>query len=134
MDKNNTDSQFSFFHFTKQLDGTFNVMTSSGFPMRKKSRITSIYLINMEFNDKDTISIGKTFTDLNIEDNLFFIRSPLPKSNKYSTLPLDTEIIIRLIVNAENGKFIFSLSDNVKEINDYIEKVKVNVVYKLEDK
>lgn len=127
------DSEFSFFHYPKHLSGHFNVNLFSGFPMKQNSKIDSIYIISIDFNDVDSVSVAKSYTKTEIKNNMFFIKIPIQPKQNYLTLPPDKIIILRLLVNINTGKFIFSLADNVMDVNKYIEKVKVNLFYKLND-
>ena len=101
--------------------------------MKQNSKIDSIYIISIDFNDVDSVSVAKSYTKTEIKNNMFFIKIPIQPKQNYLTLPPDKIIILRLLVNINTGKFIFSLADNVMDVNKYIEKVKVNLFYKLND-
>lgn len=130
----NDDMEFSFYHYTKRMmDDTFNIITTSGFPMTKNTRISTIYLICAEFNDADTVSIATSHTEKELHGNLFFIKTVVNPKQNYLTLPHNTIITLRLIVNANNGKFIFSLSDNPLEVNKTMGKIKISLFYKVKE-
>lgn len=127
------EMEFSFFHYTKRMadNNDFNTITVSGFPMTKNTRISTIYLICAEFNGVDTVSIATTHTENEIVGNIFFIKTVLTPKQNYLTLPHNITIILKLIVNVNTGKFIFSLSDNPSEINKAIGMIKVSLFYKI---
>lgn len=133
VDENNLEFEFSFSHKPKRINGEYDLIMQSSFPMREKSRISSIYVINVDFNNTDTISLAYTYTKNDINDNICLLHRTVETNKQLGDLPQKTKIVLRLLINVNTGKFVFSLSDNSKEVNNNIEKVRVNLVYKLED-